>query len=90
MPRLEALTGRTSVAVLIVAVMWSAQHLVIPFIADPTYLLARVLSAFVVVSGMTLVYLLVRRRLLAAIAVHWLADAGTAVVAALILTRPGA
>ena len=87
LPRLEALTGRTWVAALVVVGMWSAQHLVIPFIADPVYLVTRFLSALVVVTGMTLVYLLLRRRLLATIVVHWIADTSTAVLAALILAH---
>jgi membrane protease YdiL (CAAX protease family) len=80
LPRLERLTGRTWLAVAIVVVAWGAQHLAIPFIADGTYLLSRLLTALLVALGMTLVFVLLRRRLVTTTLIHWVADAPTALL----------
>jgi uncharacterized protein len=84
LPRLEALTGRTWLAALVVIFFWALQHLAEPFIADGTYLFSRVLAAFFAVAGMTLVFVLWRRRLIPLIGVHWLIDMGTAFTIALL------
>lgn len=80
LPRLDALTGRTWVAVVIVVAVWGGQHLVIPFIPDATYLISRLLTALVVSLGMTLVFVWLRRRLLTTTLIHWVADAPTALL----------
>lgn len=84
LPRLEAKTGKTWLAGVIVAVMWGVQHFAIPFIADDTYLASRVLSSLAATSGFTLAYIVMRRRLVAALGAHWLADASTAFLAAVL------
>lgn len=84
LPRLEALTGRTWLAALVVIFFWALQHLAQPFIADGTYLVSRVLAAFFAVAGMTLVFVFWRRRLIPLIGVHWLIDMGTAFTIALL------
>lgn len=85
LPRLEQLTGRRWAAAAIVIAVWGAQHLVIPFMADATYMLARLLTALVVAAGMTLVYLLQHRRLVTTTIIHWLADAPTALLPLVLL-----
>lgn len=74
LPRLEARSGRTWVAALLVIFFWGLQHLANPFIPDVTYLISRVLAAWVAVGGVTLVYLLWRRRLVPIIGAHYLID----------------
>ena len=76
-PRVEALSGKTWPAVLIVTFFWGLQHLAIPFIADGTYLFSRVLAAFAAVGGITLVYVLWRRRLVPIIGTHYIFDLAT-------------
>jgi len=73
-PRMEALLGRMWLAVLIVTFFWGLQHIAIPFIADDIYLLSRLLAAFVAVGGITLVYVLGRRRLVPIIGAHYIFD----------------
>ncbi len=80
LPRLEALTGRTWPAALAVIFFWGLQHLANPFLPDATYLLSRVLAAFAAVGGMTVVFLLLRRRLVAMMGVHYLFDLITGVM----------
>jgi membrane protease YdiL (CAAX protease family) len=73
-PRLEALSGRTWLAALLVILFWGLQHLANPFIPDATHLISRVLAAWVAVGGVTLVYILGRRRLVPIIGAHYLID----------------
>ncbi len=84
LPRLEARTGKTWLAAVLVAAMWGAQHFAIPFMWDGTYLLSRVLAATAATGGFVLAYVLLRRRLVAAMGAHWLADASTAFLAAIV------
>lgn len=84
LPRLEALWGRTWAAALAVVAFWGLQHLAIPFIPDATYLVSRVLAACAATGGITLVYILWRRRLVAMIAAHYLFDLSTALLIALL------
>jgi len=79
LPRLEAATGSTWLAVVIVAFFWGLQHFAMPFIADTTYLVSRVLAATAASTGMTLVFVLWRRRLVSMIGVHYLLDLATAI-----------
>lgn len=78
LPRLEALTGRTWSAALIVIGFWGLQHLALPFIADPVYLAARPLAAAAAISCFPAAFVLGRRRLIPLIGVHYLADLATA------------
>jgi membrane protease YdiL (CAAX protease family) len=87
LPRLQAVTGRTWKTAAVVVFFWSAQHLVIPFIPDGTYLISRMLGALLITTGLTLSFVLLRRRLLATTTVHWLSVASTAILATLFLTR---
>lgn len=89
LPRLEVLTGKTWLAVVLVIFFWGLQHLAIPFIADGTYLLSRVLAAFAATGGMTLVFVLWRRRLVPLIGVHYIADLSTAMLAVLPIIQKG-
>lgn len=77
LPRVEALSGRTWQAVLVVTFFWGLQHLANPFLPDGTYLFSRVLAAFVAVGGVTLVYVLWHRRLIPLIGAHYLLDLAT-------------
>jgi membrane protease YdiL (CAAX protease family) len=77
LPRLEALSGKTWVAAAAVTFFWGLQHIAIPFLPDTTYLLWRLLSAWAATGGMTLVFILLRRRLVATIAAHYLFDLST-------------
>jgi len=76
-PRIEALSHRTWVAVLVVTFFWGLQHLAIPFIADQTYLVSRVLAAWAATGGVTLVFVLLRRRLVPIIGAHYIFDLAT-------------
>lgn len=78
LPRLEALFGKTWIAALVVTVFWGLQHLANPFIPDWTYVLARVLAATVAVGGVTVVFVLWRRNLVAMMAAHYMIDLATA------------
>lgn len=78
LPRLEALSGRTWIAVLVVTFFWGLQHLANPLIPNWTYVLARVLAAMVAVGGVTVVFVLWRRNLPAMIGAHYIIDLGTA------------
>ena len=85
LPRIEAMTGRTWLSAALVVLMWGLQHAVIPYIPDGKYLVARVVGALIVVGGMTLIFLLGRRRIISAMIVHYVADFGAAISA---LTLP--
>ena len=87
LPRLQVLTGRVWKAAALVVLFWSAQHLVVPYLADGTYLVSRFLGALLITAGLTLSFVLLRRRLMATTTVHWLSDASTAFLAALFLNR---
>lgn len=73
LPRLRALTGRTSMAMLIVGLWWAAQHCVLPFVPDGKYLLFRLLAFMPGVLVFMLVYLRTRR-LAPLIVAHWSMD----------------
>ena len=77
LPRVEALSGRTWLAVLVVTFFWGLQHVAIPFIADGTYLVSRVLAAWAATGGITLVFVLWRRRLVPIIGAHYVFDLAT-------------
>jgi len=69
-PRLEALSGRAWVAVLVVAFGWALQHIALPFQLDVQFLLLRVLPAIPFAIIVILIYAKTRR-LLPLIVAHW-------------------
>jgi membrane protease YdiL (CAAX protease family) len=73
LPRLEALTGRTWIAALVVGLLWAAQHSVLPFVADWRYLFFRLLAFIPGVLVLMLIYLRTRR-LAPLIVAHWSMD----------------
>jgi uncharacterized protein len=73
LPRFQALSGNTPVAVAAVAFVWSAQHAVLPLTFDPQFMLYRLLSPLAQSTFFALVYLRIRRIVPLATA-HWLMD----------------
>ena len=80
LPRIEVLSGKIWVAVLVVIFFWGFQHLAMPFIPDEQYLVSRVLAATAAISSFPIAFLLGRRRLIPLIGVHYLADLATAIL----------
>jgi len=80
LPRLEVLSGKTWIAVLVVIFFWGIQHLAMPFILDEKYLVSRVLAATAAISSFPIVFVLWRRRLIPLIGVHYIADLATAIL----------
>ena len=78
LPRMEVLSGKTWIAVLVVIFFWGIQHLAMPFILDEKYLISRVLAAIAAISSFPIVFVLWRRRLIPLIGVHYIADLATA------------
>ena len=83
LPRIEALSGKTWIAVLVVIFFWGIQHLTMPLILDGKYLASRVLAAIAAISSFPIVFVLWRRRLIPLIGVHYIADLATAILIAL-------
>jgi len=79
LPRLQALTGRTWVAFILVGFWWTAQHCAIPFILDGRFLLYRFLAFLPGVLVLMLIYLRTRR-LAPLIIAHWPMDIAGAVI----------
>jgi membrane protease YdiL (CAAX protease family) len=82
LPRLQALTGRTWMAMIVVGFWWAAQHAVLPFVPDAKYLLFRLLAFLPGVFVFMLVYLRTRR-LAPLIGAHWCMDIVGAVMTAI-------
>jgi membrane protease YdiL (CAAX protease family) len=82
LPRLEALSGRAWVAVLIVGFGWAAQHIAQP-LGDSQWMLFRFASMIPIVSVLPFVFLRMRR-LMPFIVAHWLANAYGAATAVLL------
>ena len=82
LPRLQALTGRAWIALLIVGFWWTAQHCALPFIADGRFLLYRFLSFLPGLLIMMLLYLRTRR-LAPLIFAHWPMDIAAAIITAI-------
>jgi Type II CAAX prenyl endopeptidase Rce1-like len=82
LPRLEALTGRTWVALLIVGFFWTAQHCALPFLPDWRYLLFRFLTFLPGVLLLVLFYLRTRR-VAPLIVAHWPMDIAAALMTAI-------
>ena len=78
LPRMEVLSGKTWIAVLVVIFFWGIQHLAMPFILDEKYLISRVLAAIAAISSFPIVFVLWRRRLIPLMGVHYIADLATA------------
>jgi CAAX prenyl protease-like protein len=70
LPRLQALTGRTWLAVLMVSVAWALQHAFLPFIADWRVFLYLFIQMLPLVTVNQLLYLRFRR-LPPLIVMHW-------------------
>jgi hypothetical protein len=73
LPRLQALSSRTSVAVAVVGFWWTIQHPFLPFIPDWRCFLWRFLAFAPGVVAITLIYLRMRR-LAPLIVAHWAMD----------------
>jgi membrane protease YdiL (CAAX protease family) len=78
LPRLEAMSGKTWLAILVVIFFWGLQHLAMPVLADSTYLVSRVLAAWFAISLFPVVFAFWGRRLIPLIAIHYLIDLTTA------------
>jgi membrane protease YdiL (CAAX protease family) len=83
LPRLQALSGRTWVALLITSLGYGLQHIALPSLPDVRFMLYRFLPAAVVGLTMFLVYLRLRR-LRPLILAHWFADITSAVLFVLV------
>jgi hypothetical protein len=79
LPRLQALTGRTWIAVSITGFWFIAQHFMIPFVPDWHYVAFRVLIFAPFLVAWMLVYLRLRR-LSPLILAHWPMDLGVAIM----------
>jgi membrane protease YdiL (CAAX protease family) len=79
LPRIEALSGRSWVAVLIVVFWWTLQHCALPFVPDAKYLAFRFVAFLPGVTLLTLIYLRVRR-LPPMIVAHWPMDLGAVIM----------
>lgn len=73
LPRLEALTRRPWLAVVVVGVMWAAMHAAIPTLFDARYLVWRTLSFLPLCLAMSAIYLRLRR-LVPLVITHWCMD----------------
>ncbi len=79
LPRLQALTGRTWIAVAIVGFWWAGQHCMVPFVADWHYVAYRFLMFLPLVVVWMPLYLRMRR-LAPFIFAHWPMDFAVAVM----------
>jgi hypothetical protein len=79
LPRLQALTGRTWLAVGIVSIGWALQHAFLPLVADWRVFLYLFLQMLPLVAVMQLLYLRLRR-LPPLIVMHWGMDLFSAVM----------
>ena len=61
LPRIEALSGHSWVAVLIVVFCWTLQHCALPLVPDVKYLVFRFVAFLPGVTLLTLIYLRIRR-----------------------------
>ncbi len=79
LPRIEALSGHSWVAVLIVVFWWTLQHCALPLIPDWRYVVFRFVAFLPGVLLLTLIYLRTRR-LPPIIVAHWPMDFGAALM----------
>jgi len=75
LPRIQALSGRTWVAMAVVGFWWALQHSLLPFLPDWRSVLWRFLAFVPGVTVFMLIYLKTRR-LAPLIVAHWLMDIG--------------
>jgi membrane protease YdiL (CAAX protease family) len=80
LPRLQILSGRGWLAVLIVCIGWAIQHSALPLMLDWQWMLYRFLSSLPIAIVLPIVYFRTRR-LLPFIIAHWVADAGGVLMA---------
>jgi membrane protease YdiL (CAAX protease family) len=83
LPRLEILTGRTSLAFMMVVFFWSVQHCAMPLRLDLRFMLWRAITSLPVVAVLSLIFIRTRR-LPPLIVAHWTADALAVLVTALL------
>jgi hypothetical protein len=79
LPRVEALSGRLWVAVVIVVFWWTLQHCALPLVPDLKYLAFRFVAFLPGVTLLTLIYLRIRR-LPPIIMAHWPMDLGAVIM----------
>jgi len=84
LPRFQVLCRSTSLAIAIVALVWSAQHVVMPLTFDPKFMTFRLLSSIPLSLFFTIMYLRLRRLIPFAVA-HALMD-GASVLLPLLTT----
>ena len=72
--RLERVTGRPLLAAVLVVLVWSLQHMALPFVPDATYLISRFLSVIPVAVTVVVLYRLLDRRVVPLMVIHWVAD----------------
>lgn len=83
LPRFQVLSRRTSVAVAVVAFVWSMQHAFMPLTFDVKFMEFRLLSAVPYSVFLTLLYLRLRRLVPLAI-VHALLDGASVLIGVLL------
>ena len=81
-PRIQVLSGRTSIAVALVSFAWSFQHVLLPLTFDRDFVY-RFVASIPNTMFSTVLFLRVRRLLPFAIA-HWLMDGGDVLVTVLL------
>ena len=79
LPGLEALTGRTSIALLVVVFFWSVQHGAMPLRLDLRFMLWRSITPLPALLIVSLIFIRTRR-LLPLIVAHWVADAASVLI----------
>jgi hypothetical protein len=79
LPRIEALSGHSWVAAVVVIFCWTLQHCALPLVPDLKYLAFRFLAFLPGVTLLTLIYLRIRR-LPPMIVAHWPMDLGAVIM----------
>jgi membrane protease YdiL (CAAX protease family) len=79
LPRLEALTGRIWIALLVVVFFWSVQHSAMPLRLDLRFMLWRSITSLPAVLIVSLIFIRTRR-LLPLMVAHWAADAASVLI----------
>jgi membrane protease YdiL (CAAX protease family) len=79
LPRIEALSGHSWVAVVVVVFWWTMQHCALPLVPDFKYLAFRFVAFLPGVTLLTLIYLRIRR-LPPMILAHWPMDLGAVIM----------
>jgi membrane protease YdiL (CAAX protease family) len=79
LPRIEALSGRSWVAAVVVVFWWTLQHCALPLVPDGKYLAFRFVAFLPGVTLLTVIYLRIRR-LPPMIVAHWPMDLGAVIM----------